>query len=87
VLGALGAGRAAAAAAEGTADLEPLCAAYRVECAVLVSAALDRGERAVHAVFRAAGGVVVPLPSAHFLNVNTRGDHARALAVLEDGAG
>jgi molybdopterin-guanine dinucleotide biosynthesis protein A len=86
VASALGDHAAAAPAGPGDRRWEPLCAVYRVECLPLVSAALDRGERAAHAVLEAVGAVRVELPNESFLNVNTPGDHVRATEVLEGGA-
>jgi len=87
VVSALGDRRAVAPRGPGNRGWEPLCALYRVECLALVSAALDRGERAAHAVLDAVGAARVDVPGDVFLNVNTPGDHARAAEVLEDGAG
>ncbi|MGE0159045.1 MAG: molybdenum cofactor guanylyltransferase [Gemmatimonadales bacterium] len=82
VLGALDSRRAAAAGPAGTGRVEPLCAAYRLECLPEVSRALEERRLAAHELFASVGGVVVELPAARFLNVNTPEDHARALAVL-----
>jgi molybdopterin-guanine dinucleotide biosynthesis protein A len=82
VLAALGDHLAAAAAPDGGPIVEPLCAVYRVECLPAVADALDRGRLAAHRVFSAVGGARVSLPAERFLNVNTPGDHARAVAVL-----
>ena len=87
VVGALKSRLAAAPVREGTPGMEPLCAAYRLECLPFVSRALDRGELAAHALFESVGGVTIRLPLGLFLNVNTPADHERAAAVLKDGAG
>lgn len=87
VLGALGDRLAAAPAPTGAVDVEPLCAVYRVGCLSFVAAALDRGDLAVRAVLEQVSAVTIPLPLAVFLNVNRPGDHRRAAAVLESGAG
>jgi molybdopterin-guanine dinucleotide biosynthesis protein A len=87
IVAVLGDRWAAAPAREGAPGVEPLCAAYRVECLPWVTAALDRGERAAQALFDAVEGVRVPAPAGAFLNVNTPGDRERATAVLEGGAG
>ncbi len=86
VLHALGDRLAAAPAPDGGPLVQPLCAAYRVDCLPAVADALDRGRLAVHEMFAAVGGVRVSLPSDRFLNVNTPGDHARAVAVLSAGS-
>jgi len=82
VFDALGDDLAAAPALDGGSLVEPLCAAYRVECLPAVTEALDAGCLAVHAMFAAVGGIRLSLPAERFLNVNTPGDHAHALAVL-----
>lgn len=87
VLGALKSRLAAAPVREGAPEMEPLCAAYRLECLPFVSRALDREELAAHALFQSVGGVTIRLPTGLFLNVNTPADHERAAAVLKDGAG
>jgi molybdopterin-guanine dinucleotide biosynthesis protein A len=83
VVTALGDHAAAAAAPDDGSELQPLCAAYRVECLAAVTGALDAGRLAAHRVFESMQGVRVSLPAARLLNVNTPGDHARAVAVVE----
>jgi molybdopterin-guanine dinucleotide biosynthesis protein A len=85
VIAALGPALAAAPSRDGR--WEPLCAAYRVECLPWASGALDRGERAAHALLEAVSAVGVVLPGDRFLNVNTREDQARVTAVLQGGSG
>lgn len=87
VLDTLGDRLAAAPARDADRGWEPLCAAYRIECLPMVSAALDRGELAAHAVLDAVDAVRAPAHARALLNVNTPTDRARASAVLEDGAG
>jgi len=87
VLGALKSRLAAAPVRDGAPGMEPLCAAYRLECLPFVSRALDRGDLATHALFQSVGGITIRLPTGTFLNVNTPADRVRAAAVLEDGAG
>jgi molybdopterin-guanine dinucleotide biosynthesis protein A len=87
VIGALGTREAAAAGRAGPPGFEPLCAVYRVGCLPWVSAALDRGERAAHALFDAVDGVTASLPERQLLNVNTPADRARAAEVLEGATG
>lgn len=84
VLSGLGDGPCAAAAREGTPDHEPLCAVYRSDLLPRVRALLDAGERAAWTLFRAAGGVRVPVASTNMLNVNTEADLSRARAVVAD---
>ena len=86
VISALGDGLAAAPSREGL-GWEPLCAAYRVACQPWVSGALDRGERAAHAVLEAVSAVRVVVPGDVFLNVNTPADQARVTAVLQNRSG
>ena len=83
VLDALGDAWAAAPAPEGGGSIEPLCAAYRVECLQALGEALDRSRLAAHQLLAAVRGVTLALPPQPFLNVNTREDHARAMAVVE----
>jgi len=83
VVAALGVAPAAAPSTRGETDIEPLCAAYRVDCLPVVTRALDRGRLAARELFGATLGRTVALPEAPFLNVNTPEDHARASAVLE----
>jgi molybdopterin-guanine dinucleotide biosynthesis protein A len=87
VLEALGDGLAAAPAHAGRSRVEPLCAVYRVDCLPLLTRALEGNRHAAHELLQAVGAVAVELPERLFLNVNTPADHARAAAVLEDGAG
>jgi molybdopterin-guanine dinucleotide biosynthesis protein A len=87
VVGSLKNRLAAAPAREGAPGMEPLCAAYRVECLPFVSRALERKELAAHLLFEAVGGVTIRLPAGLFLNVNTPADHERAAEVLRNGAG
>jgi molybdopterin-guanine dinucleotide biosynthesis protein A len=82
ILDGLGDHLAAAPAADGGAAVEPLCAAYRVECLPAVTDALDRDRLAAHEMFATVGGIRIALPAERFLNVNTPGDHARAATVL-----
>ncbi len=86
VLAALTGAAAAAPARQGDEGWEPLCAAYRLECLPWASAALDRGELAVHGLLDAVGAVRVAARPAALLNVNTPADHFRAVSVV-DGAG
>jgi molybdopterin-guanine dinucleotide biosynthesis protein A len=82
ILRGLGDRLAAAASLDGN-RLQPLCAAYRVECLPVVVDAIASGRLAAHEMFTAVGGVHVALPGDRFLNVNTPWDHARAAAVVE----
>ncbi len=86
VVAALGEGWAAAPAPNGGPDVEPLCAAYRVECLPAVARALDERRLAAHGLFAAVQGITIDLPERLFLNVNTPEDHARAIAVLAEEA-
>jgi molybdopterin-guanine dinucleotide biosynthesis protein A len=86
VLLGLGDHMAAAPALDGGTEIQPLCAAYRVECLTAVEDALAGGRLSARDLFAAVGGVHVPLPGDRFLNVNTAGDHARAGAVLRGTA-
>jgi molybdopterin-guanine dinucleotide biosynthesis protein A len=81
---ALADARAAAPARDGGPGLEPLCAAYRLECLPSVREALERGRLAVHELFSAVGGVTVPLSGEIFLNVNRPADRERAERALAD---
>ena len=62
--------------------MEPLCAAYSAGCAPVADVLLARGERAAHALCRAAGGMAFNLADAMpadraertFFNVNTLSD-------------
>jgi molybdopterin-guanine dinucleotide biosynthesis protein A len=58
-----------------------------VECLPALARALDGGRFAAHELLEAVHGATVAVPGAVFLNVNTPEDHARAAAVLGDGAG
>jgi FdhD protein len=82
VLAALG--DAWAAAPTGGRGVEPLCAAYRVQCLPAVTQALEARRLAVHELFAGVRGVTVALPARLFLNVNTPQDHARAIEVLRE---
>jgi molybdopterin-guanine dinucleotide biosynthesis protein A len=89
VVGALAAGRPAAAPARRGGGVEPLCAAYRVACLDAVERRLGEVDRSLHALFRDVGGHVVP-PGAEragdpFLNVNTPDELGRAEAALRAG--
>jgi molybdopterin-guanine dinucleotide biosynthesis protein A len=83
VIAALGDGSAAAPSARGDTDVEPLCAAYGVDCLPALVRALEQRRLAAHELFAAVRGRTVALPDGLFLNVNTPEDHARASAVLE----
>ena len=86
VFAALGDGWAASPASGEGRAIEPLCAAYRVECLPIVARALDEDRLAAHELIAAVGGRTVALPDRLFLNVNTPEDHARAIAVLDPRA-
>ena len=75
---ALGTREAVAPRRRGDPPFEPLCAIYRVGCLPSVRALLDEGVRAAHRLLDEVGGVIVELPQASFLNVNTVEDAARA---------
>jgi molybdopterin-guanine dinucleotide biosynthesis protein A len=82
VVAALGDGWAAAPTSGEGGGIEPLCAAYRVECLPAISRALDEGRLAAHELLTSVGGLTIALPEQLFLNVNTPEDHARVSAVL-----
>ena len=79
---ALGDSDAAAPARDGAPSVEPLCAAYQTVCLEQVTALLDDGERAAHALFDSVSGTTVRHAANHFFNVNTVADGRRAEAEL-----
>jgi molybdopterin-guanine dinucleotide biosynthesis protein A len=87
VSGALGDAWAAAPTSGPGRAVQPLCAAYRVECLTEVVRALDEGRLAARELLASLGGATVALPDRLFLNVNTPEDHARVSAVLRSGGG
>jgi molybdopterin-guanine dinucleotide biosynthesis protein B len=81
-------GRAAVAPERSGGGVEPLCAAYSIECLDAVRARLASDDRSLHGLFTEVGGTVLP-PLAEvgdasdaFFNVNTPEDRDRAEAFL-----
>ena len=80
-------------ASTGPRGLEPLCAAYHVACLEAVTAAIDRGDRAMISFFPEIRVRVLDLgvvsafgdPDMIFFNVNRPGDRHRADAWLARG--
>lgn len=79
---ALGDFAAAAPQRDAAPSFEPLCAAYTTSCLERVSALLDAGERAAHALFDSVSGTTLGLSPADFINVNTVADGRRAESEL-----
>ena len=79
----------------GPRGVEPLCAAYGIDCARAIEAALRRGERTVVQALAGVGRRTVPLrvvarfgdPDLLFLNVNRPTDRARAEELLSRSSG
>lgn len=83
-------GRTAVAPGRPGGGVEPLCAAYAVECLDAVRHRLASDDLSLHALFRDVGGAVLPTASGPgeargpFLNVNTPADRDRAEAGLRE---
>ena len=73
----------------GRRGFEPLCAWYSVDCLAAVERALASDERSLHALLEAVRVGRISLaevrrfgdPDVVFLNVNTPGDHRRAMEI------
>ncbi len=92
-----GAGEAGVVVPEspGRRGLEPLCALYPVDCLPVVERMLAAGERRIVELLERVGTRPLPLeevrrwgpPEVLFLNVNTPGDHARAVDAAREEEG
>lgn len=77
-------------ASRGPRGIEPLCAAYGVECVGAIELALDRGDRTIVSALSEVRQVIIPLetvesygdPELLFLNVNRPSDRERAESLL-----
>lgn len=86
-------GHTAVAPERSGGGVEPLCAAYALECLEAVRARLASDDRSLHRLFADIGGTILPSPTetgdtpGAFFNVNTPEDRDRAESYLRGGGG